>query len=109
MAVEVVDGAPVVEAEVGLADADAEILLVGVAVVHLALLVGEEGLEVDMVGFRATQHSSLIAYLGVGIDGEEVEIGFAAQGCHLAGGTHALDDAVAARSMCLLVELLNDP
>ena len=48
--VQIVDGAAVVEAEVGIVDAVFQVLLVGVSVVHLALLVGDEGVEVDMVG-----------------------------------------------------------
>ncbi len=97
LAVEILDSAAIVEAEVGLADANAEVLLVGVGIVHLALLVGDEGLVGDMVGLGATQHGALVAHLWVGVDSEEVETGLATQCRHLAGGAHTLDDAVAAR------------
>ena len=107
--VELLDCAAVVEAEVGLADADAEVLLVGVVACHLALLVGDESVVVDMVGLRAAQHGAFVAHFWIGVDGEEVEIGFAAQGADLAGGAYAFDDAVASRRLRLLVELLNNP
>ena len=64
---------------------------------------------VDVVGLRAAQHGALVAHLRVGVDGEEVETRLAPQGVHLAGRAHTLDDAVAPRGRCLLVELLHNP
>ena len=107
--VEQLDGAVVVETEVGPLNAPTEVLLVGVGVVHLTLFVGEEGFVADVVGLRATKHSPLVADLGVGIDGKEIEVGLAPQGIDLASGADALDDAVAARGLCLLVQLFYNP
>ena len=107
--IEVVDGAVVVEAVVGLLDTVFEVLLVRVGVVHLALLVGEEGVVVDVVGLAATQHGTVVADTRVGIDGKEVEVGLAAEGVDFAWGAYALDDAVFAGGLCLLVELLDYP
>ena len=107
--VELLDGATVVETVVGMLDAVFEVLLVGVAVVHLALLVGDEGLERDMVGLAAAEHGTLVAHRSVGINGKEVEVGLVAEGIHLAGGADALDDAVLARGLRLEVELLDNP
>ncbi len=103
LSVEVVDRAVVVETVVGILDAVAEVLFVGVGVFHFALLVGEEGVVVDVVGFAATENGTLVADAGVGIDGKEVEVGLAAEGVDFAGGSDALDDAVAAGGLCLLV------
>ena len=102
-------GAVVVKTEVGMVNAVAEVLFVGVGVVHLSLLVGEEGVVVDMVGLAAAQYRPLVTHTGVGVDGKEVEAGLATQGLHLAGGADALDDAVAARGLRLLVKLLHNP
>ena len=90
--IEVVDGAVVVEAVVGLLDTVFEVLLVRVGVVHLALLVGEEGVVVDVVGLAAAQYGAVVTYTRVGIDGKEVEVGLAAEGVDFAGGSDALDD-----------------
>ena len=109
LSVEVVDGAAVVEAVVGVLDAVAEVLLVGVVVVHLALFVGDEGVVVYVVGLGAAEDGALVADAWVGVDGEEVEVGFAAQGVDFARCAHALDDAVASGCGGLLVELLDDP
>ena len=109
LGVEGFDGAIVVETVVGLVDAVAEVLLVGVVVVHLALLVGDEGLVVDMVGLAAAEDGTLVADAGVGIDGKEIEIRLAAQGIDFARGADALYDAVAAGGLGLVVELFDNP
>ena len=109
LTVQILEGTAIVEAEVRLADADAEVLLVGVGVVHLALLVGDEGLVGDVVGLASAQHGALVAHLGVGIDGEEVEIRLSSQRRYLTRSANTLDDAVASRSRSLLVELLDNP
>ena len=48
--VQVLERATIVKPEVGVLDAIFEVLLVWVVIVHLTLLVGDEGLVGDMVG-----------------------------------------------------------
>ena len=106
--VEVFEVAVVMENIVGHLHAATDILVVWVGGGHLPRLILKERLVGDMVSLRTAYDHALIADSRVGIHSEQEEMFLLAQGFHLAGGTHALNDGIRPVFDSLQVELVGD-